>query len=111
LTVIGVTRTIPAGRSCPPGTVLIPSSLRSLVDQTNTNADRHCREAVRGVALDVPVDYGVLCGRPHAVIDAQLTSGEFVAVVVSGPWTSRRRMRRAARRWRDMGVAVHAAWG
>jgi hypothetical protein len=90
---------------------MIPSSLRSLVEQSAMHADRNCREAVRCVALDVPVDYRVLCGRPHDVIDAQVASGEFAAVVVSGLWTSRRQMRRAARRWRDMGVAVHAAWG
>jgi hypothetical protein len=90
---------------------MIPSSLRSLVDQAAAHADHSCREAVRGVAIDVPVDYSVLRGRPHDVIDAQLASGEFAAVVVSGLWTSRRQMRRAARRWREMGVAVHAAWG
>ncbi|MEN3284586.1 MAG: hypothetical protein V7607_5726 [Solirubrobacteraceae bacterium] len=111
LRVVGVSRALVAEWCCPPGTGIIPWSVLTLGERMTAHAQRNCREMVRSVGADVPVDHCVRCGRPDQIVDSVLATGDFVAVVVHGPWTSTRRMRRAARRWRDTGIAVHAAWG
>jgi hypothetical protein len=111
LSVVGVARELPSGWVGVPGVGIIPSSLCTLADRAIAQAGRNCRDSVRGVGADVPVDHRVLCGPPDRVVDSLLATGEFAAVVVHGPWMSKRRMRRAARRWWDGAITVHAAWG
>jgi hypothetical protein len=79
----------------------------SLERDSIARADVRCRELVRAIAGDVPVEYRALSGPPHRVVSTLLADRQFGAVVVHGPWMRSARMWLAARAWRRSGVMVH----
>jgi hypothetical protein len=88
---------------------LIPGSLTELRAESIERAHMWCTEVVRRLPREIPVESTVRRGRPHRVVDSMLASGGFGAVVLHGSRMGGRRMRRAARRWRALGIDVYLA--